>query len=214
MISTVSLSFDLTYTNPVTGALQPRGIVTDSTDYIGLGLTPLVGRLKGLGVITFNGDIIVDLNTIGTPMIDLENWDFVNDGVPTYYFNLPLDLNNNVANGVYTFTYSLRVLADPFLGISLGGVVSAPNVLTVASNEWLYQFLEPSNNIVLFDGVNLSPTLVSSTSYVDPDSVIVLATPPAVGAYAVTFSLTNVQLSGVYTYSELLIQLFLLQMKL
>jgi hypothetical protein len=201
MISTVSLSFDLTYTNPVTGALQPRGIVTDSTDYIGLGLTPLVGRLKGLGVITFNGDIIVDLNTIGTPMIDLENWDFVNDGVPTYYFNLPLDLNNNVANGVYTFTYSLRVLADPFLGISLGGVVSAPNVLTVASNEWLYQFLEPSNNIVLFDGVNLSPTLVSSTSYVDPDSVIVLATPPAVGAYAVTFSLTNVQLSGVYTYS-------------
>lgn len=201
MISTVSLSFDLTYTNPVTGALQPRGIVVDSTDYIGLGLDPLVGRLKGLGVINFNGDIIVDLNTIGAPMIDLENWDFVNDGVPTYYFNLPLDANGNVANGIYTFTYSLRVLADPFLGVSLGGVVSLPDVLTVTSNEWLYQFLEPGNNIVLTDGITQYPSLVSTTSYVDPDSIITLATPPADGPYVLTFSLTNVQLSGVYSYS-------------
>ena len=201
MISTVTLSFDLTYTNPVTGALQPRGIVTDSTDYIGLGLSPLLGRLKGLGVISFNGDIIVNEDTVGTPMIDLENWDFVNDGVPTYPFDLPLDANGNVANGIYTFTYRLRVLADPFLGVALGGVVTAPNVLTVASNEWVYQFLEPTNGITLIDGATTATSLVSSTSYDDPDSVVILATPPAPANYVVTFDLTNVQLSGVYSYS-------------
>ena len=201
MISTVTLSFDLTYTNPATGALQPRGIVTDSTDYIGLGLSPLLGRLKGLGVISFNGDIIVDENAVGTPMIDLENWDFVNDGVPTYPFDLPLDANGNVANGIYTFTYRLRVLADPFLGVALGGVVTAPNVLTVASNEWVYQFLEPANGITLIDGATTATSLVSSTSYDDPDSVVILATPPAPANYVITFELTNVQLSGVYSYS-------------
>jgi len=201
MISTVSLSFDLSYVDPITQTVVPKGIVTDSTDYIGLGLSPLLGKLKGLGVISFNGDIIVNENTVGNPMIDLEIWDFANNGVPTYSFDLPLDVNGNVANGIYTFTYSLRVLADPFLGVSLGGVVTAPNVLTVASNEWVYQFLESGNGITLIDGATTATSLVSSTSYNDPDSIVILATPPAPANYVITFELTNVQLSGVYSYS-------------
>ena len=60
MISTVTLSFDLTYVDPLTGAIAPRGIVTDSTNYSGvggLGIDLELAQAKGLGIITFNGDV-------------------------------------------------------------------------------------------------------------------------------------------------------------
>jgi hypothetical protein len=201
MISTVSLSFDLTYTNPVTGALQPRGIVTDSTDYTGLGINLLIGQAKGYGVITFNGDVIEQHDTVLDPLIDLQNWDYAEDGTPTYIFNLPLDLNGNVVNGVYTFTYSLRLVANPFLGLPVNGDVAAPDTLTVTSNEWISQFLEDGDVIQLFGVPGTSTHTILTGEYVDPDSVFTITAPPEDGTYSFLFDITNTQLSGVYTYS-------------
>lgn len=202
MISTVTLSFDLTYTNPVTGALQPRGIVTDSTDYSGLGINLLLTEAKGLGVITFNGDIIVNLNTVGTPMIDLQNWDYVNDGVPTYTFNLPLDLNGNVANGVYTFEYSLRLdtLATPF---SIITIPTANTIVVNGSTPWLVDFLEQGDAITLFTGAPAQTgVVVNSIEFSDPNIVITTSTNILSSSYGqIQFDITNVQFSGVYSYS-------------
>lgn len=195
MISTVTLTFDLTYTNPATGALEPRGIVTDSTDYAGLGIDLLADQAKGLGVITFNGDVIVDKNIIADPMIDLQNWEGLNPGVtPVFYFPLELDLNGNVANGVYTFQYSLRLngICD-FMSITLPS--------TAVSDTGKYaNFLIPGNTLTM-----------------DPsgDPVTILTVGPESGGEftltlsgllndtdgSSTFDITNLQLSGVYTYS-------------
>jgi hypothetical protein len=202
MISTVTLSFDLTYTNPVTGALQPRGIVIDSTDYAGLGIDLLLTLAKGLGVVTFNGDIIVDLNTIGTPMIDLQNWDYVLDGVPTYTFDLPLDLNGNVANGVYTFQYSLR-LNTSATPLSIVTIPTANVMVVDGSTPWLVDFLEPGDDINLVLGAPAQfNVIIESIEFTDPDINIVTSTPissPLFTGFA--FDITNVQFSGVFSYA-------------
>jgi hypothetical protein len=202
MISTVTLSFDLTYTNPVTGALQPRGIVVDSTDYAGLGIDLLLTLAKGLGVVTFNGDIIVDLNTIGTPMIDLQNWDYVLDGVPTYTFDLPLDLNGNVANGVYTFEYSLRLNTA---SVPLG-IVTIPTANTIIADGtplWLVDFLEPGDDINLVLGAPAQfNVFIQSIEFTDPNINIITSTvisSPLFTAFA--FDITNLQFSGVFSYA-------------
>lgn len=196
MISTVTLSFDLTYTNPVTGALEPRGIVTDSTDYAGLGVNLLLREAKGLGVITFNGDIIVNLNTVGTPMIDLQNWDYSN-GVPTYTFNLPLDLNGNVANGVYTFTYSLRL----YLTGEQFTSVTPPDTIITDGDLYLADFLEVGNTIILEGGVN-EPVVVSSAVVDDPNVEITTSTVISGALFdSFGFDITNVQLNEVYSYA-------------
>ena len=195
MISTVTLTFDLTYRNPSTGALEPRGIVTDSTDYAGLGINLLITEAKGLGVITFNGDVIVDKNTIADPIIDLQNWDDLNPGVtPVFYFPLELDLNGNVANGIYTFQYSLRLNSSiAFLSITL------PSTALTDGTPYA-NFFEAGNEL----------TMVPSDDVV----TIVSVGPEAGGEYTLTlsglqndtdgdatFDLTNLQFSGVFTYS-------------
>lgn len=194
MISTVTLTFDLTYTNPVTGALEPRGIVTDSTDYATLGIDLSSQLAKGLGQITFNGDVIVNLNTIGTPMINLETWDYVTQGVPTYTFALPLDTNGNAANGVYTFVYQLRLTESFEMEVDL----ATTNTVTLTGYEYLANFLEAGNDIsngietVQVVSANFtSPTLTINTTNISN---------PAAWEY-LDFDITNTQLDAVYTYS-------------
>lgn len=202
MISTVSLSFDLTYTNPVTGALQPRGIVVDSTDYAGLGIDLLNTGAKGYGVVTFNGDIIVDLDTVLTPMIDLQNWATLYPGVtPNYVFDLPLDLNGNVANGVYTFEYSLHL--DPSVAFA---IVDTPDVNTLVvngTNAWLVDFLEAGDEITIYGGGGPSQNIqIGSIVFTDPN--ITITTPDTIASLSNTsfiFDLTKIQLSKVYTYA-------------
>jgi hypothetical protein len=202
MISTVSLTFDLTYRNPATGALEPRGIVTDSTDYAGLGINLLITEARGLGVITFNGDVIVDKNTIADPMIDLENWGTENPGqTPVFYFSLELDLNGNVANGVYTFEYSLRL--DTALTPFTISSITLPNTLVVdTTDSWLANFLETGNSLILLGGAPATIDLVASAVFNDPDITITTSTPIASDLYEqFTFDETNVQFNGVFTYS-------------
>jgi hypothetical protein len=195
MISTVTLTFDLTYTNPVTGALAPRGIVTDSTNYSALGID-LSGQLaKGLGQITFNGDIIVPNLGIANPMINLETWGVDNPGqTPFFTFPLTLDTNGNVANGVYEFTYSLRLVNEFETEID----AATSNTLELTGYEYLANFLEAGNSVD--NGADSAQ--VVSTSFTSPTLTINTTniTNPSAWEFLV-FDITNVQLDAVYTYS-------------
>jgi hypothetical protein len=196
MISTVSLSFDLTYTDPATGALQPRGIVTDSTDYAGLGIDLALAEAKGYGVITFNGEVIESHDTVLDPLINLQ------DGDTVFYFDLPLDLNGNVANGVYTFEYSLRLdtAATPFTILS---IPDANTVVIDTTDSWLADFLESGDEVLLSVGAPAQPdVVVSSAQFNDPNVTITTSTNILSLLYeSLSFDLTNVQFTGVYSYS-------------
>ena len=194
MISTVSLSFDLTYTDPVTGALQPRGIVTDSTDYTGLGINLASSFAKGLGQITFNGDIIVPFGDNTNPNINLETWNYVTQGVPNFTFNLPLDVNGNVANGVYTLEYKLRLTGNcDFLSITL------PDTAVSDSVEYV-NFLIPGNELIMSPSGD-TVEIVSVGPVVAGQFDLILSGLLNDTDTTCTFDETNLQLSAVYNYS-------------
>jgi len=200
MISTVTLTFDLTYTNPTTGALEPRGIVTDSTNYSGpggLGIDLLTNQAKGKGIITFNGDIIVDKNTDEDPLIDLENWGTLNPGqTPVYTFPLTLDTNGNAANGVYTFTYSLR-LAGAILDVG----INFPNDIQSTTGLGYVNFFEAGNQLLMLPS-STNATVVSASLNLAGDIMTIVTTGLDNDVdINVNFDITNVQLDAVYSYS-------------
>lgn len=200
MISNVTFSLDLTYTNPVTGALQPRGIVRDLTDYNGIGLSPVIFELKALGRIAFNGDVIVEKDNIVDPLIDLQNWDF-SEGVPTYTFDLPLDLNGNVANGIYQFLYQLRV-NTPFGIQVLGSFAVTDTQFESDGSLWAADFLEIGNTISL--DPDEQTVAITAIQLDNPDGVIYTVTPnildPGILA-SFSFDITNTQVNATYVYS-------------
>jgi len=187
MISTVTLTLDLT-------ASPPTGIVTDSTNYADLGINLATSYAKGLGVITFNGDVIVDLNTVATPMIDYEN---LGGDPQVYTFPLQLDLNGNVANGVYTFEYSLRLTGTSYNLTS----ITLPNTILTDGYAWLADFLVADNTLTL-EAFTEQDVLVSSAVLDGPNVIITTSTTILDDVHdTIGFDLTNLQLSGVYSYS-------------
>jgi hypothetical protein len=192
MISTVTLSFDLT-------ASPPTGIVTDTTDYAALGIDLVLAKAKGLGVISFNGDVIENKNTILDPMIDFEN---LGSNPQVFLFPLELDLNGNVANGVYTFEYSLR-LNTALTPLDIVTIPTANTIIADGSPLWLVDFLEPGNDINLVLGAPAQfDVFIESIDFTDPNINIVTSTvisSPLFTQFA--FDITNVQFSGVFTYS-------------
>lgn len=200
MISTVSISFDLTYTDPSTGTVIPRCVVTDTTDYSNIADFDIVSQqAKGYGVITFNGDVIQQKNTISNPLINLEDWDF-SSGLPTGYFDLPLDLNGNVANGVYGITYSLR-LTD---GIpSPTGTISG-NTFTISGYEWMVDFFEVGDSVRFFPsgiGVPITRNIVS-IQYSGGNTIINFdGSSASSGSYTLDYNVSNSQFSATYTYA-------------
>lgn len=187
MISTVTLTFDLT-------ASPPTGIVTDSTDYAALGINLATSYAKGLGVITFNGDIIVDKNTNGDPLIDLEN---LGSDPQVYTFPLQLDLNGNVANGVYTLEYSLRLKETSFNLTS----ITLPNTMLTNGYAWLANFLV-ADNILTLEAYTEQDVHVSS-AVLDGSNVLITTSETILDDAhdTIGFDITNLQLSGVYSYS-------------
>lgn len=180
MISTVSFSFDIT-------APVPRCVIIDSTTY----QFSLAGLdAKGYGVLTFNGDVIEAKNTPSNPLINLA----LNQNPA--YIDLPLDVNGNVANGVYSFEYSLRLN-------STGGVGFEGDVTDGVTFTSYYANLDEVLNIGSSVTVNGTTTTVADISSAGPMPVITLATPVANGIN-VTMTLNDVvtvQFSETYTYS-------------
>jgi hypothetical protein len=189
MISTVSLSFDLTYVDPITGTVIPRCVVTDSTDYGAL-FSVSTQQAKGYGVLSFNGDLLPAKNTVGNPLIDLEAGD------TTGFIDLPLDLNGNVANGIYTFEYSLRL--DSSGSPLASGTITGTTTLTSPS-EWLFDVLPVGSSIDAGSSTNNS---VSAISVVGSDAVITLGTATTNG-FALIYAndVESPQFSATYPYS-------------
>jgi len=203
MLSTVSLTFELSYTNPITGNVEPRGIVTDSTDYSGIGINLSSFLAKGLGVISFNGDIIVDKNSVGDPMIDLQNWESLHPGeTPVFIFPLVLDGNGEPANGVYSFQYSLRLLSNPLIGGVEIFAEIPPHEVETDGSEWLVNFLVSGNTITLVTGSpNLVATVVSASEGENGALIVIEEQLDAEAPHEdISFDITNVQLNKSYVF--------------
>jgi hypothetical protein len=157
MISTISLAFDLTYTDPITGTVIPRLVVNDVTAAEAsypFDLSLL--QAKGYGVLSFNGDIIENKSSLTDPLIDLEA------GEATGFLNLPLDGNGNVANGVYRFQYDLRVNSNPAISVVVGSVTGGTTFVT--GFDWVTVLLQPGSFIRLNNSpVSLLNQVVSAT---------------------------------------------------
>ena len=188
MISTVSFSFDLS-------ASPPRAVITDSTDYLSIGLDVTTQQAKGYGVLSFNGDIVEAKNTPGDPLINLEAGDTV------AFIDLPLDANGNVANGSYSFQYSLR-LDSPITAAAAIGVVTGGTTFTVSpSYAFLDNFLEVGDSIKL-DTLFPSGIISNTVSAVVIPNVITLGTSVANNSYVLFIDdVTHEQFSATYAYS-------------
>jgi hypothetical protein len=186
MISTISLTLNLD---------TKIGRVTDTTDYSGLIASLGLYQAKGLGTISFQGNIIESKTTVGDPLIDLALGD-------TFFeFPLELDVNGEVANGIYEVDYSLRLsnlaLTPPIASVNL------PSEIEVVMPEILSNFLQVGNTINLAKVGGDQDVTIASINYVDPtESFItfneVIDDPTYTLWY---FDLINLQVQGVYTYS-------------
>jgi hypothetical protein len=187
MISTVTLTIDAT--NKV-------GRVTDTTDYSSLGLSVSSFGAKGLGVIYFQGQQIVSKLDIGDPLIDLQAGD-------TFFeFPLELDVNGEIANGVYQIDYSLRVDTTE-AGVDFGAGVTLPNTFDPgAAFQWLADYLQPGNSIFLYTpGSGDQDVTVATAEFVDPNMTITVnETITSVWSFFQVI-LTNLQSTTYYTYS-------------
>ena len=195
MISTTTLTIEVT--NKV-------GRLTDTTDYASLGISVASFVAKGLGSIYFQGNLIESGTTVGDPLIDLAVGD-------TFFeFPLELDLNGNVANGIYAVDYSLRIDTSAFnLGIE---GITLPSTLEIngGSSGWLADFLEAGDQITLYNPV---PSLtqqvvtVATVNLVDPGlptAMVVITTNEVITTDTWPFwsvSITNPQSSTTYTYA-------------
>jgi hypothetical protein len=189
MISTVSLSFDLS-------ASPPRAVITDSTDYGAL-FSVSTQQAKGYGVLTFNGEIVQSFDSPSNPLIDLAAGDTVG------YINLQLDNNGNVANGIYGFEYSLRLANQPS-SIPVN-IPSTSSTFSFVGYEWMSDFFETGNDVTLTAITSGTPNYrtISSVSYAAGSTTIdinsPITTPPSL--YYFTYDVANAQFSQTYTYA-------------
>lgn len=187
MISTVTLTLDLT---------NKTGRVTDTTNYTALGISVATFEAKGLGTIYFQGQQIASKTTIGDPLIDLQSGD-------TYFeFPLELDVNGEIANGVYQVDYSLRINT---LTTNFGVTITLPGTINIGSGfEWVLDFLEVNDSIKLYNPVLSTQQFVpyASGEFVDPNTILETETVINDATYPYWgFNLTNFQSSTSYTYS-------------
>jgi len=195
MISTTTLTIDVT---------NNTGRVTDTTDYAALGISVASYVAKGLGSIYFQGNLVESKMTIGDPLIDLAVGDTFFD------FPLELDLNGNVANGVYRVEYSLSLDTTAFNFAVVSTTLPSTFEIDGATFAWLVDFLEAGNQITLYNPV---PVLteqfvnVSTVQLIDPGlptaSVVITVTQvisnPAWPFFSI--EITNLQTVTSYTYS-------------
>jgi hypothetical protein len=190
MISTVTLTLDLT---------TKKGRVTDTTNYTSLDISVATYEAKGLGTIYFQGQQIEQRLTVGTPLIDLQAGD-------TYFeFDLELDVNGEVANGVYTVDYLLRLNTYPVSTNSLG-VITAPSTITFSATnfEWLPDFLVQGNTMNIFGpGTVLGQqSLTIDTCELIETDIQIVFNEVINDAYSFwRFNVTNQQSEQSFTYS-------------
>lgn len=186
MISTISLTLNLD---------TKIGRVTDTTDYSGLIASLGLYQAKGLGTISFQGNIIESKTTTSDPLIDLALGD-------TFFeFPLELDVNGEVANGIYEVNYSLELNSAALSPVLVA--ITGPSEIEVVMPQMISNFLEVGNTINLAKVGGDQDVTIASINYVDPtQSFITFDEVIDDPAYTIwNFDVTNLQVEGVYTYA-------------
>ena len=190
MISTTTLTID---------TVSKTGRLTDTTDYVGLFLSLASFNVKGLGIIYFQGQQIVSKLTIGDPLIDLATGD-------TYFdFPLELDVNGEIANGVYQVDYSLYIdTTAAFANFPI--TITPPSSFDMGGAfSWAADFLEEGDLITLYTTAPVpAPQVVTVSTAVYTDPVMLVTVDEVISDPTYPFfrfTITNLQSSNTYTYA-------------
>jgi len=166
---------------------------TDTTDYDLLGFDLNAAQAKGLGTIYAQGEILVQLNTVGSPLIDLQS------GATYYEFDAVLDGNGDIAQITYQVDYALRMAPT---GLQIASTGTVTTVIGDGNAEYA-QFLEAGDTLV-FDGtvdanrvIDSVDDLVSGNPSYTLTASIDLNTP--YDSYG--FDVTRAEFSTSWTYS-------------
>lgn len=185
MQSTLTLTLDLD---------TKIGTLTDVTNYSSLGLNPVNFGVKAYGLIKFNGTTIQGSGTNWfNPLIDLEA------GNTTYQFDLELDVNGEVANGIYSVEgYQIEARYQKQASSGFSGII----IDAQGYNATLYS--TPSDIYLLVTGIG-TYNYGSIASVVDLGGGDVMFT-PSVPYPSVAQSLRDIVLkfrtaSQTYVYS-------------
>lgn len=186
LVSTLTLTINAT---------AKTGRLTDTTDYAAVGVDVTTMEAKGLGTIYFNGDILFQRLTIGSPLINLA-------GGATYVdFDLDLDTTGELANGTYEVDYSVGITLDVN---SVAGDITAPydSVVLMEGTDFA-QNLEEGDTFTITGGSNAGEWTVESAENVSGQLGVhvdaAMVTEGDVGATA--YFLFGDTFSSSYTYS-------------
>jgi hypothetical protein len=192
MISTTTLTID---------TVSKKGRVTDTTDYASIGVLLNLYSVKGLGVIYFQGQQIFSRTLTSDPLIDLAT------GATFREFDLELDVNGEIAHGVYQVDYSLRidtVNAGFTYDIDFQSVQTFLTDESTLNAEFMVDFLQEGNELTVFTpGAGIQDVTVASAVMVTPPSdVLITVNEVMTEPYTkFRFDITNLQSSNSYTYT-------------
>lgn len=171
-----------------------KGTITDTTDYAALGFTQpklLEYGALGLGLVYFNGNLIVDKNTAINPLFDLAN------GVYSYEFDLVTDSIGEVAYGAYSAVYSVRMTAE-----EIPYAQPLTDTILVSDVPELSHFLQAGNEVTLYQDHEENFTISSISLNEETEVVSIKFTEDMLAEYEfMKFNVTNVTFEGAWTYS-------------
>jgi hypothetical protein len=181
-----------------------RGRIVDNSDYASEDIVPSAVGARGLGIVTYgSGDttqVVFNGSSTSNPLVNLAT------STNGQWFNLPLDVNGNILNGTYSFTYNLRFAITA--GV-LDGITAPSTIQTEFYNAGTV--LQAGDSVVMAGNGNIANngtfTVASVTYDIDLDftSIVVSqttlvtdATPT--GTYS--FDVTRTAFAGdTYTYN-------------
>lgn len=137
-----------------------KGYLKDSTNYNSIGLNPNTFKLKGWGTISFNGNIVAGGNSsYNNPLMNIEN------AITEYEFDLELDVNGEVATGIYSVDYYTG--SQRTIGTSSTSTDIFVSYGTFNASAWT----NPENIFINISGVGGSATIFygNVTSVTDED---------------------------------------------
>jgi len=192
MISTTTLTID---------TVSKKGRITDTTDYASIGVLLNLYSVKGLGVVYFQGQQIFSRTLTSDPLIDLAT------GATFREFDLELDVNGEIAHGIYQVDYSLRidtVNAGFTYDIDFQSVQTFLTDESTLNAEFMVDFLQEGNELTVFTpGAGIQDVTVASAVMVTaPSDVLITVNEVMTEPYTkFRFDITNLQSSNSYTYT-------------
>lgn len=139
-----------------TNLTTKKGRVTDTTDYAALGVDPTTFSLRSFAVILFQGEILFSKVTFSDPLINF------GDGDTFFEFDLELDGNGDVANGVYEVN-NYQVCAS---AAGLSTFDSTTSIITLNGVGDLAAVINENDILSVLTGVNTGEKILESAESV------------------------------------------------